>query len=254
MDWDRLNSDRVRDLSVAPLKLKWKEKSDIQVAGMLAFYILTKGRHPFGAPIKQLINMQDDNPVGLRELSDSVVEDLLSQMLAREQDIRPYVEQALKHPYFLTCEEQMNFLEAMGNESEIKKGDPNCAVSKALDNSDPSTPRSSLLPNDWIAVIDPDDFNTFCAGGRRPSKYDGSRYTHCLRFMRNIRQHWGDGPRPPLNGMGKATSLDEYFLQIFPTLPLVVHQIVREHPDWKKRSTLKEFFPAINRRKVSDED
>ena len=70
--------------------------------------------------------------------------------------------------------------------------------------------------------------------------------------MRNIRRHWGDGPRPPLNGMGKATSLDEYFLQIFPTLPLVVHQIIREQPDWKTRPTLKEFFPVISRRKVSD--
>ncbi len=244
----------MQDLSVAPLQLKWKEKSDIQVAGMLAFYILTKGKHPFGAPIKQLINLQDDNPVGLRELSDPVVQDLLSQMLAREQDKRPYVEQALKHPYFLTCEEQMKFLEAMGNESEIKKGDPDCAVSKMLDNSDPSTPRSSLLPNDWIAVIGRGNFNTFCAGGRRPSSYDGSRYTDCLRFMRNIRQHWGDKPRPPLKAMGKTTSLDEYFLQIFPTLPLVVHQIIREHPDWKTRPALKDFFPVINRRAPCDAD
>ena len=238
---------------MAPLQLKWKEKSDIQVAGMLAFYILTKGKHPFGAQIHRLINLHDGKPVGLTELSDPVVKDLLSQMLAQEQDKRPYVEEALKHPYFLSCEEQMKFLEAMGNESEIKKGDPNCAVSKALDNSDPSTPRSSL-ENYWKAVIDPDDLNTFCAGGRDSSSYDGSRYTHCLRFMRNIRQHWNDIPHPPLKAMGQATSLDEYFLQIFPTLPLVVHQIVREYPDWKKRSALKEFFPVINRRAPADED
>ena len=242
---------------MAPLQLKWKEKSDIQVAGMLAFYILTKGKHPFGAQIHRLINLHDDKPVGLTELSDPVVKDLLSQMLAKEQDKRPYVEEALKHPYFLSCEEQMKFLEAMGNESEIKnvKGDPNCAVSRALDNCDPSisTPRSSLLPNDWKAVIDPDDLNT-CAGGLPPPSYDGSRYTHCLRFMRNIRQHWGDEPRPPLKAMGKATSLDEYFLQIFPTLPLVVHQIIRQYPDWKKRSALKEFFPVINRRPPCDAD
>ena len=237
---------------MAPPQLKWKEKSDIQVAGMLAFYILTKGMHPFGAPIQQLINLERDNPVRLRELSDPVVQDLLSQMLAQEQDVRPYVEQTLKHPYFLSCEEQMKFLEAMGNEPEIKKGDPNCAVSKVLDN--PSTPRRSLLPNDWIAVIDPDDFNTFCAGPRHPPKYEGSHYTDCLRFMRNIRQHWRDRPRPPLKAMGKASSLGEYFLKIFPTLPLVVHQIIRQYPDWKTRPTLKEFFPVINRRAPSDED
>lgn len=26
----------------------YKRRSDIQVAGMLAFYVLTKGKHPFG--------------------------------------------------------------------------------------------------------------------------------------------------------------------------------------------------------------
>ena len=228
--------------------------SDIQVAGMLAFYIVTKGKHPFGAQIHRMINLHDDNPVGLKELSDPVLKDLLSQMLAREQEKRPYVEQALKHPYFLSSEEQMRFLEAVGNEPEIKNSDayPHCAVSNELDNRDSSKPRSSLLPNDWKAVINTDDLNTFCDGGRSASNYDGNRYTHCLRFIRNVRQHWGDKPtRPPLKAMESATSPDKYFLQIFSTLPVVVHQIIRKNPDWKKRPKLQEFFPVINRRNVS---
>ncbi|CAB4012985.1 serine threonine- kinase ppk4-like, partial [Paramuricea clavata] len=257
IDWDAACSDEVRDSSVAPIKLKWKEKSEIQVAGMLAFYILTKGKHPFGPEFRRQQNLHDGNPVGLSKLSDPVVKDLLSQMLARDLRERPYVEQALKHPYFLPSEDQMKFLEALGNEPEIKsfKGDRSCAVSGELDNRDLSRPRSSLLPNDWKAVIDPDDLKTFCAGGpTRPSRFDGSRYTQCLRFIRNVRQHWGDKPRPPLKAMGTATSLDEYFLQLFPTLPLVVHQIIRKHPDWKTRLSLKEFFPVINRRAGSDAD
>ena len=236
--------------TTAPVQLKWKESSDIQVAGMLAFYILTKGKHPFGPRIHRLVNLNKDNPVGLTKLSDPVVKDLLSQMLARELEKRPYVEQALKHPYFLSSEEQMRFLESVGNEPEIKnfEGHPSCAVSRELDNRDPSKPRSSLLPNDWKAVIDPDDLDTFCDGGLPASSYDGNRYTHCLRFIRNVCQHWGDKPRPPLKAMGSATSIDEYFLQIFSTLPLVVHQIIRKNPAWKTRPRLKEFFPVINRR------
>ena len=251
IDWDGLYSDDTRDPSNAPVQLKWKETSDIQVAGMLAFYIVTKGKHPFGAKIHRMINLHDDNPVGLKELSDPVVKDLLSQMLAKELEKRPYVEQALKHPYFFSFEEQMRFLEAVGNEPEIKNSSsyPNCAVSNELDNSYSSKPESSLLPNDWKAVIDPDDLNTLCDGGRSASNYDGNRYTHCLRFIRNVRQHWGDKPtRPPLKAMGSATSLDEYFLQIFSTLPLVVHQIIRKNPGWKKRPKLQEFFPVINRK------
>jgi serine/threonine-protein kinase/endoribonuclease IRE1 len=231
-------------------KPKWKRQSDIQVAGMLAFYIYTKGDHPFGSGILQrMTNLLYDKPVGLTKLSgscDAMVKDLLAQMLAQDVEKRPYVKQALQHPYFLSPEEQMKFLEAVGNQPEIKnvKPDP-CAVSRQLDNRDLSKPRSSLLPMDWISVIDPDDLNTLCAGGPRPSSFNGSRYTHCLRFIRNVRQHWGDKPtRTPLNGMRKATSLDEYFLQLFPTLPLVLHQIIKEYPDWKARPTLKEFFPA----------
>ncbi len=242
------------DSSDAQKQFRWKEKSDIQVAGMVAFYILTKGKHPFGAKIKQLMNLRNDDPEGLSKLSDHVVKDLLSQMLARELDKRPYVEQALLHPYFLSPEEQMKFVEAVGNEPEVKKGDSNCAVSTELDNRDRSNPRSSLLPKDWKAVIDPHDLRTFCKGGRDPSKYDENRYTHCLRFIRNVRQHWGDQPRPQLKGMGKATSLDEYFLQLFPTLPLVLHQIIRKYPDWKTRPSLKDFFPIIDRRVPSDAD
>ncbi len=221
---------------------------------MVAFYILTNGTHPFGKKLKRLENMRDDNPVGLSKLSDPVVKDLLSQMLARNIDKRPYVEQALKHPYLLSAEEQIKFIEAVGNEPEIKnsKGHPTCAVSQELDKY-PSKP-DSLLPLDWKAAIDPDDLNTFCSGGRKPFHYDGGKYTHCLRLIRNVRQHWGDTPRSPLNGMGKATSLDDYFLKLFPMLPLVLHQIIREHPDWTKRPNLKDFFPVINRQPVSDEN
>ena len=221
---------------------------------MLAFYIVTKGKHPFGAQIHRMINLRNDDPVELKALSDPVVKDLLSQMLAGDPKKRLYVEQALKHPYFLSSKEQMRFLEAVGNEPEIEnyKGDPNCAVSKELDNRDSSRPRSSLLPNDWKAVIDPVDLNAFCDGGRPASSYDGNRYTHCLRFIRNACQHSGKkDPLPPLKAMGSATSLDEYFLQIFSTLPLVVHQIIRKNPDWKKRPKLQEFFPVINRRTAS---
>ena len=245
VDWDGLFTN---DISV-PRELEWKEASDIQVAGMIAFCIVTKEKHPFGAPLDRMRNLYDDNPVGLKKLSDPVVKDLLSQMLAREQEKRPYVEQALKHPFFLSSEEQMKFLEAVGNEPEIKNSDsyPHCAVSNELDNRDSSKPRSSLLPNNWKAVIDPDDLNTFCGGGRPASSYDGKRYTHFLRFIRYACQQWyGIHTSQPLKGMGSATSPDEYFLQIFSTLPLVVHQIISENPDWKKRRNLKEFFPAID--------
>ena len=232
----------------APVKPKWKRKSDIQPAGMIAFYIHTKGKHPFGETIlDRMQNLHGDQPVGLADLKDdgdAMLKDLLSQMLARDVKKRPYVEQALKHPYFLSPGDKMRFVEAAGNEREIKKRDPCCAVSAELDNRHPTYPRSSLLPRDWKTVIDPSDLKTLCTGGGGSSSYDGKRYTDCLRFIRNARQHWSDRPRPPLKGMGTTSSRDEYFLQLFPTLPLVLHQIIRKHSKWMVRSNLEEFFPS----------
>jgi serine/threonine protein kinase len=219
---------------------------------MLSFYIMTKGKHPFGPKIAQMINLRNDKPVVLRQLSDHVVKDLLSQMLARDLDKRPYVEQALKHPYFLSLEEQMKFVEAVGNEPKLKNY---CAVYRQLNNLDPSKPRSRLLPKDWKRVIGHDDLDTLCRGGHRsPSLYNGSRYTDCLRLIRNTCQH-RDGKLHQLKKKTPATSsVEKYFSQLFPTLPLVLHQIIREDPVWKKLPNLKEFFPVINRHAVSDAD
>ena len=247
-------SEEARDQGDNGVQLKWKEKSDIQAAGMVAFYICMKGKHPFGPQINQLQNLHDDNPVGLENVIDPALKDLLSQMLAQDLDKRPYVEQALKHPYFLSTEEQIRFIEAVGNEREIKMVDDTCDVVQELDNLNPSKPRSLLFPKNWKEKFDPADLNTLCGSKRPPSKLDGCRYTHCLRFIRNVRQHWRDKPRPALKDMGAATCLEEYFLNLLPDLPLAVHQIIRNYPAWQVRPELKDFFPVINRRAEVDED
>ncbi|CAB4029471.1 serine threonine- kinase ppk4-like isoform X2 [Paramuricea clavata] len=252
INWEGLYSDDMQKPSDTPLLLRWKEKSDIQVAGMLSFYILTKGKHPFGPKIDQLKNLHDDNPAGLSKLTDPVAKDLLSQMLAQDLDKRPYVEQALKHPYCLSLEEQMEFVAAVGNEPQLMSYN---GVFRQLNNLDPSKPRSPLLPNDWKTVIGCDDLKILCEEGHRsPSAHDGSQYTDCLQLIRNTFQH-RDGKLHRLKRKPPATSsLEEYFFQLFPTLPFVLHQIIREDPDWKTRPALKEFFPVINRHAVSGAD
>ena len=250
VDWDGLLTQNVRDTSHESRQFRWKEKSDIQVAGMLAYYIYTKGMHPFGPEMFRMNNLYNDNPVGLKDLSDPVIKDLLSQMLSCELDKRPYVEQALCHPYFLSCQEQIEFVEAVANEPEIKNF-KNCpsVVGKEL-----NTKALAVLPKNWKVCINPDDLDTFCEGGRGAAKYDGSMYTECLRLIRNVRQHWGDKPRSSLKAMGQAKSIEEYFLQLFPHLPLVVHQVIRDHSDWRERDALKKYFPKIDRRAESNDD
>ena len=173
-----------------------------------------------------------------------VLKDLLSQMLAQTLNKRPYVEQALKHPYFLSPNDQIKFLEVVCNEPKFRS--KSCTVSSKLDQP------NSLLQSDWKAVFHPDDLKILYGGGQKdPSCCDGQKYSQCLRLIRNALQHHG-GKLHKLRGQAK--SLHGYFLKLFPNLPLVVHQIIRNDPDWNELPALTKFFPKKEDRAQSDDD
>ena len=111
-------------------------------------------------------------------IDDPVLKDLLSQMLAQTLNKRPYVEQALKHPYFLSPNDQIKFLEVVCNEPKLRT--KSCTVSSKLDQP------NSLLQSDWKAVFHPDDLKILYGGGRKdPSCCDGRKYSQCLRLIPN---------------------------------------------------------------------
>ena len=166
--------------------------------------------------IQQMVNLGNNRPAGLIIIDGLVLKDLLSQMLAGRLTERPYVEQALKHPYFLSPNDQFKFLEVVCNEPKF--GLKSCTVSSKLDQP------NSFLQSDWKAVFHPNDLKILNGGGQKdPSCCDGGKYSQCLRLIRNVLQHHGG----KLHNL-RDKSLQEYFLKLFPTLPLVVHQIVRD--------------------------
>ena len=79
---------------------------EFQVAGMVAYYVVTKGKHPFGEEADRLRNLLDGKPVGLERLLDPGLKHLLSWMLSHDPYDRPSAEEALKHPYLQTAEEK----------------------------------------------------------------------------------------------------------------------------------------------------
>ena len=201
---------------------------------MVAFYILTKGEHPFGEKHHRQSNLLDGNPVNLVNLKDSAAKDLISWMLCHDRKERPSAKEALKHPYLQSSKRQFELLSKMGNQPEIKtKGHSSSVVAEL--NSDPT---------DWRTVMEPDVLNYLCTDLQhgRLKKFDyGPSWTQCLRLIRNVDQHQNDRARP----LPQPTDFgdpQEYFLKKFPNLPVVVHRIVRKHDDWKERPELKEYF------------
>ena len=203
---------------------------------MVAFYTVTKGEHPFGEERHRLDNLLKGNPVGLDTLEDPVLKDFLSWMLSHDPKDRPSAEEALKHPYLCPAKQQFEMLCKMGNQQEIITGYNSSSVVQML-HSDRT---------DWRTLMRADVLNYLCndfLNGKPKIFRYGPYWTQCLRLIRNVNQHWHHRPRPlpqpePYYIVGDP---QEYFLKIFPNLPVLVHRIVRSC-DWKERPDLKQYF------------
>ena len=205
---------------------------------MIAFYIVTKGEHPFGEVADRHRNLLDGNPVYLDKVKDAVAKDLISWMLSHDCKERPTAKEALKHPYLQPMKQQFQLLCEMGNQCEIKTGDTSSDVVKEL-NSDPTN---------WKTLMRPDVLNYLCTisvNGTSKTFHYGSSWTECLRVIRNVNQHWKDQLRqlPQPEAFYLVGDPQKYFPNIFPNLSVMVHRIVRSC-DWKKRRDLKKFFTA----------
>ncbi|XP_046862853.1 serine/threonine-protein kinase/endoribonuclease IRE1-like [Xenia sp. Carnegie-2017] len=216
-------------------KGRYKKESDVYNAGMVAYYVATKGKHPFGIQRYRLDNMLKGDPVGLKEIKNETLKDFLSWMLNRQPEDRPSATEAFKHPFLMSDDEKFDLLWKVGNLQQIKTNDSKSLVVQHLN--------SETL--DWRSQMDSDVYDYFRTNVRtgRIFRY-GSSKTECLRLIRNTGEHWYDEQRPlpqpePLYKIGDHKS---YFLKTFPTLPVMVHAAVRSNEELKNNSELKNFF------------
>ena len=80
---------------------RFKKKSDVQVARMIAFFISTKGEHPFGSVLERMINISKGNPVNLDMLHNVQVQKFISWLISHNIDDRPYAAEALANPFMV---------------------------------------------------------------------------------------------------------------------------------------------------------
>ena len=80
-------------------KCRFKKKSDVQVAGMIAFFVLTRGEHPFGSPFDRMKNILNGDPVNLKRIDDHNARQFVCWLINHRIDDRPYAHEALAHPF-----------------------------------------------------------------------------------------------------------------------------------------------------------
>ncbi len=76
---------------------RFKKKSDVQVAGMLVFYILTNGEHPFGFSADIVANIHGGHAVNLDKLENPEARQFVAWLISHRIHDRPYAHEALKH-------------------------------------------------------------------------------------------------------------------------------------------------------------
>ncbi|XP_046844924.1 uncharacterized protein LOC124438770 [Xenia sp. Carnegie-2017] len=210
-------------------KSHYKKESDVMNAGIVAFYVATKGKHSFGDLTTRLQNLLNKNPVELKNIVDVELKDLLSWMLQLKPELRPSANEALKHPYLQSDECKFDLMCDAGSQPEIKIPDLGHPL-----NSDVYEQLNGL--KNWKDCIDPEVFSDFNLG------HYGATWLGCLKFIQNVHQHWNDVPRPKrLQGDGNYKT---FFLQVFPGLPLLVNRILRLN-EWKYRPDLEEHFSKL---------
>jgi serine/threonine protein kinase len=84
---------------------RFKKKSDVQVAGMIAFFISTNGEHPFGPVLERMKNISKGNPVNLDMLHDLHVREFISWLISHNIADRPYAHEALADPFMVHVKE-----------------------------------------------------------------------------------------------------------------------------------------------------
>jgi serine/threonine-protein kinase/endoribonuclease IRE1 len=196
---------------------------------MIAFYILTKGQHPFGKGEQVILtNLLGGNPVNLKMWRDHLfAKDLISWMLSKDPEDRPSAEEALQHPYLKSREQQFKLQWGMWD--YIKgKDEENSRVVKELNND----------TSDWRNRMDGDvlDYLSYDYIHKKPLKYDSS-WKHCVRLIRNVKEHWGSYPKTESEA-SKVGVPQEFFLNLFPDLVLTIYKIARSRDDLKKQPGL----------------
>ncbi|XP_069123226.1 serine/threonine-protein kinase/endoribonuclease IRE1-like [Argopecten irradians] len=183
---------------------------DIFSAGCVFFYVLTKGKHPFGDSLRRQANiMAGEHALDSLPVSDYYTRrDLIEAALSFEPSKRPAAKMMLKHPFFWSREKQMMFFQDVSD--RIEKETEQCEVVQKLEAGG-----SEVVKKDWRKNITAELQNDL----RKFRTYKGENVRDLLRAMRNKKHHYRELPDNVKNSLGAVPDqFVLYFTSRFPRL------------------------------------
>ncbi|XP_056248710.1 uncharacterized protein LOC130179735 isoform X1 [Seriola aureovittata] len=210
-----------RETLAVEADIPYKSSTDIQVAGMLIYYILSGGHHPFGdKPYEYEYNIHEGK-YNLERVQDMVAKDLIEWMIHEEPKKRPEVEQCLIHPFFWTKERRVDYLRRIGNREEVanyRNADQELICSLEEWAGDGSFKLwKNKFPPELVRKMD----------GKKKAYNENT--LGLLRFIRNLHEHYAKD----------AAQVD--VMTIFPDLFGCVYKFAKNR-GWNSDTPLMEMF------------
>ncbi|CAH1794461.1 unnamed protein product [Owenia fusiformis] len=198
---------------------------DIFSAGCVFYYVLSRGKHPFGDSLHRQANILE--PGGRYNLDKIAADehtlsrDLIESMIKHDAESRPSAETVLRHPFFWNRERQLMFFQDVSDRIEKESADNGIIV--VLENGGLNIDLA-VVKGDWREHIS-QELQTDL---RKFRTYKGSSVRDLLRAMRNKKHHYRELPREVQQSLGTIPEqFVQYFTSRFPLLLLHVYLVMR---------------------------
>ena len=229
----------VGDGTLGPNSRRATRAIDIFSLGLVFFYVLTNGSHPFDCGDKYMrevnIRKGNYNLLPLDALGDFAYEakDLIALMLDADPKLRPTARDVMAHPFFWSAKKRLAFLCDVSDHFEKEPRDPPSDALIELERHAPSVTKGDFLKTLGREFVD-------SLGKQR--KYTGSRLLDLLRALRNKKNHYEDMSDSLKRSVGP---LPEGYLSFwttrFPMLLLVCWNVVY-NVRWEESDRFREYY------------
>lgn len=212
---------------------------DIFSLGLVFFYVLTKGSHPFdcGDRFMREVNIRKGtyNLRQLEVLGDYAFEakDLIASMLSAEPKQRPQAHQVMAHPFFWSPKKRLNFLCDVSDHFEKEKRDPPTAALQELESY-----AATVCGSDFLKPLGKEFVDSL--GKQR--KYTGTRLLDLLRALRNKKNHYEDMSDKLKKDVGPLPDgYLNFWSRRFPNLLITCWNVVYE-VQWEETDRFREYY------------
>ncbi|XP_057371090.1 serine/threonine-protein kinase/endoribonuclease IRE1-like [Daphnia carinata] len=196
---------------------------DIFSLGLVYFYVLSKGQHPFGDVLRRQANIlagEYDLSVLLYNVSAHT---LIEKMLSIDPLERPPARAILKHPIFWAKEKVLAFFQDVSD--RVEKDSTESAVLQSLERAAHDVVRGS-----WRTHLE----DVVMEDLRRHRTYQGRSVRDLLRALRNKKNHYREVSEEVRRVMGRnPEEYCDYWTSRFPKLLMhswyAMHCVKNEH-------------------------